>query len=144
AAGSLVGGQGIGELGVHHGEPAPAVAAVVAPLEHALVLGDDRGVAHLAAGGGDGEHRPDGGAAGGGVLPVEQVTYVKVVGEAVADGLGGVDDAAAPHGQDEVHALFFAQVDALVHQGQEGVGHHAAQGHIGDAGLLQGGADPVQ
>ena len=144
AAGRLVGGQGVGQLGVHHRELAPAQVAVVPPLDAALLLGDNAGIAHLAACRGDGQHRAQGGAGLGGVLPVVQVPHVKVVGQAVANGLGGVDHAAAAHRQQEVHALLLAQFNALVHQREPGIGLHPAQRHVGDARRVQRGVHPVQ
>ena len=63
AAGGLVGGQRIGQLRVQQGEFSVAVIGGKSTLEHALVLGNHGGVAHLAAGGSDGQHDADGRAA---------------------------------------------------------------------------------
>ena len=144
AAGGLVSGEGVGQFRVHHGEFAPAQVTVVPTLDAAFFLGDHAGIAHLAACRGDGEHGTDGGAARGGVLVVVQIPHVKIVGKAVADGLGRVNDATAAYRQQEIHALFAAQLDAPIDQRQPGVGLYPAQGNIGDTSLIQRGIHPVQ
>ena len=138
AAGGLVSGEGTGVPGVHDGENgAVDVAFDIAPLQIFSLQGNDAGVGGLAAGGGQGQHH----AHGQGLLRRlfgEEVPEIAVVGHAHADGLGGVDGAAAAHRQNEVHALPAAQVDALVHLAAAGVGLDTAQLHPGDAGLPQG------
>ncbi len=144
AAGRLVGGQGGGELRVHDGEAGTADVVVVAPLDAALVFGDDAAVAHLAACGGDGEHHAHRQAGLGPAGPVVELPHVGLLRQAIGDGFGGVDDAAASHGQNEVYTLLPAQLNAAVHQRQPGVGHHAAQLGVGDLRLIQRGLDPHQ
>ena len=144
AAGRLVVGEGEGELRVHDGEAGAAEVVVIPPLHHPLVLGDHAAVAHLAARRRDGEHRTHRHTRRGPAGVVVEVPHVPLVGQAVADGLRGVDRAAAPHGQEEVHPLPAAQLDPLTDQGQPGIGHHAPQLHIGDPLPLQRGLDPVQ
>ena len=131
------GGEGNGQLRVHHGEFGGGRCRCCSPLHAALVLGNHAAVAHLAARGGDGEHYAHRQAGPGLTGPVVELPHVGVLGQAVGDGLGGVDDAAAAHSQDKVYALFFAQLDALIHQRQPGVGHHAAQLHIRNSLALQ-------
>src|SRR5699024_5338746 len=114
-----------------------------APLEIAPLLGDDAAVGPLAAGGGDGQHHAHGqrlfdlGGAG------EEVPEVPLVQGAEADGLGGVDDAAAAYRQQEVRPGPPDDVDALVDLAAAGVGLDAGELGVGDAGLLQGGGDGV-
>ena len=144
ATGGLVIGQGHGQLRVHDGEPGPGVVGIAPPLEPAVLVGDNRGIAHLAAGGGNGDDDAYRGAGGGGALEVIEIPGVAAVGKAIADGLGRVDDAAAAHGQEEVDALLPAKLQALPYQADAGVGHHAAQLHMGDPRRVQGGLHPVQ
>ena len=66
------------------------------------------------------------------------------LGQAVGDGLAGVDDRAAADGQQEVHAAGLGQLDALAHLGQMRVRHNAAQLHVEDTGLVQRLLDAVQ
>lgn len=54
-----------------------------------------------------------------------------------ADGLGGVDDAAAADRQDEVDLFRAAQRNALMDKGQLGIGLHAAQFDPAEAGRFQ-------
>ena len=144
AAGGLIGGQGAGVAGVEDGElGADGVALGAAPLEIACLLGDDAAVAALAAGGRDGQHRAHGEGGGDGSLAGEEVPEVPVVAHAHADGLGGIDDAAAAQGQQEVHALLAAKLDALIHLAAAGVGLDAGQLHIRQLCLGQGGGDGV-
>ena len=105
AAGGLIGGEGAGVPGVHDGEHGTVdVAFDVAPFQVLPLQGDDGGVGGLAAGGGQGQHHAHGHGLFRRLFGVE-VPEVPVVGHAHADGLGGVDGAAAAHGQDEVHPL---------------------------------------
>ena len=102
-AGDLVGGQGVGELRVQNGELGPEQVGAQPPLHQRLVVGENGGVAGLAAGGGDGEHHSDGQNLLHRPLPLPEVPQIGLrVGRPQGDGLGGVDDAAAPHGQDQV------------------------------------------
>ncbi len=144
SAGGLVVRQRHGELRVHDGEFGPGEVAAVTALDLALLFGDHGGVAHLAARGGEGQYHAQGQAGRGLALVVVEVPDVALVGHAVANGLGGVDRAAAAHGQQEVNALLLAQRDALVHQAQPRVRHRAAQRDIGDAGFIQRVRDLLQ
>ena len=109
----------------------------VAQFHVAVLVGDDAGVAHLAACSRNGEH-------GGqrqhrlrsGLAQIE-VPHVAVVGNTVADGFHGVDDAASTYGKQEVDTFAAAEVDALVHFRQAGIGHYAAQRDEGDALFLE-------
>ena len=141
AAGGLIGRQGAGIAGVEDGELGPDhVGLGAAPLEVAFLQGNDAAVAALTAGGGDGQH----GAHGQGALNLglagEEVPEVPVIGHAEADGLGGIDDGAAAHGQEEVHILPAADLDALVDLAAAGVGLNAGELEVGNAlGLQRGG-----
>ena len=144
AAGRLPGRQRFGVLRVHDGEPGPADVVVVAALEPAFLFRDDRGIAHFTARGGQGQDDADGQAgrclAGVGV----KVPDIAVVGAAVADGFGRVDDAAAADGQQKVGAFLPDEADAFTDQGEAGVGDHAAEFAEGDARFLQQGFDAVE
>ena len=137
AVGDLVFGQGEEQLRVHDGDQRPQVWAAVAILALAFLVGDDGVSAGLAACRGnreDDSHRqrlPDG-------QPLLiNLPDIPLVVHAHGDGLGGVDGAAAAHRQDQVNLFLPAQRDALVHQGQPGVGLDAAQFHKIDARLFQ-------
>ena len=56
AAGSLEGGQGIGVFGIQNGEFRNIQRRVAPALAQILLAGDDAGITHLAAGGGNGKH----------------------------------------------------------------------------------------
>ena len=137
AAGGLVGGQGVGQLGVQDGELGAGNVVVDGALLAGLLLGDNAGVGHLAAGCGQSDHAGNGGAGSGDDLLADDVPHIAVIAQAVADGLAGVDDAAAANAQQEVNVLLLAQLDALIDLGQAGVGHNAAQLHVADTGLVQ-------
>ena len=128
--------KGVGELRVHDGKERTGALVVVGALEHLLAHGvdvDDRGVGGLGASAGQGGDGADLGDLGGAHLAEEEVLEVKVVGEAVGDGLGGVDGRAAADGEDEVHALLLAELDALLDQGEARVGHDAVHLDVLDA-----------
>ena len=72
-------------------------------------------------------------------LAAVEVPEVAVVARAVGDGLRGVNRGAAAHRQHEVHAVFLAQADALIHQVAAGIGLHAAQLEVPDARSVQRG-----
>ena len=140
----LVVGQAHGELRVHHGKLGPGNVVVVGALLAGVFIGDDAAVAHLAAGGGDGEHHAHGHVGRRLALVVVELPHILVrLGQTVAYGLGGVDDAAAAHGQEEVHAFLPAQLYALSHLAQVGIGHNAAQLHMRDALRIQSRLYPV-
>ena len=131
------------ELGVHDRELGAAVIGVAALLDAQLLVGDHAAVAHLGAGGCDGEHHADGRAARGLADARVEVPGIAAAGEAVADGLGGIDDRAAAHGEDEVHALGARELEALVDEREARVGHNAAQLDVGKARLVEGGTHAV-
>ena len=132
----LVSGCRIGELGVHDGKEGPPALAVVRVLEHPVperVDVHDRGVRGLRAGAGE---RGDGAERGdpvGAHLVHEEVLEVEVVGEAVGDGLRGIDHGPAADGEDEVDALAPAELDAALCERETRVGHDAAEFHVLDA-----------
>ena len=141
----LIVGQGLGELGVHEGELRAADVVVVGPLLVGVHPGDDAAVGCFTARRRDGQdagHRQ--------ALPGRAGVFVQLpdvlfrLGQAVGDGLGRVDDAAAAHGQQEVDAVLFADADALVDLVEVGVRHDAAQRPAGNAGLSQRIFGPVQ
>mgnify|MGYP007028319714 CR=1 FL=1 len=141
----LIVGQGLGELGVHDGELRAADVVVVGPLLVGVHPGDDAAVGCFAA------RRRDGQDAGHrqaprpcGCVRYSSQTSFSGFGQAVGDGLGRVDDAAAAHGQQEVDAVLFADADALVDLVEVGVRHDAAQRPAGNASLGQRIFGPVQ
>ena len=77
-------------------------------------------------------------------LPGVEIPHVAGVRHADGDGLGRVDDAAAADREDAGQLVLPEEPDALLHEGEPGVGHHAAQLLEGDARLLQARAHPVE
>ena len=108
-----------------------------------VLLRDDAAVGALAAGGGNGQHRAHRQRALDFGLAGEEVPEITVVGDAHADGLGGVDDAAAANGQQEVRALLPGQVNAFIHLAAAGIGLDAPQLAPGNARFFQGGGGGV-
>ena len=95
-------------------------------IPQAVFVGDDGIRAALTArrcDGQDGAHRQglfD-------IFAAVEIPEVTLVHHACGNRLGGIDGAAAAHGQNEVHALPAADFNALVHQAASGVRLHAAQ-----------------
>ena len=144
AACRLICGKSVGELGVHYRKFALAVVAVERALEHILVIGDNRAVAHFAAGGRYGKHGSHRSAALADGLADVKVPHVAVIFESRTDGLAGVDDAAAADGKDEVNAFLFAQVDALIDEGEMRIGDDAAKLDMRDVRRVEGRFDLVE
>ena len=125
------------EFGVHERQLRALVVACVAGLHAQLVVADDGVLRSLAAGCRDGENHGDGQHIGVRVLLGDELPHVVIDAGAVGDGLRGVDNRAAAHGQHPVHAVFLAQRDTLAHQANLWIGAHAAQFHVLDASLLK-------
>ena len=134
----LVRGQGEGADRVHDGELGPAQLVGIAQLHVAVLVRDDAGFAHLAARGRDREV-----ALRRGLAQVEVPDFA-VIRDAAGDGLGRVDDGTAADGEDEIHALLAAQVDALVDEGQPRVRNDPAQADEVHAAVAEQAADLVQ
>ena len=115
----------------------------VAGLAAQLVVGDDRVLRGLAAGGRDGEHHGDGQHVVVGSLGFEELPHIAFHAGAVGDGLRGVDDRAATHGENPIDVSLLAEAHALAHQGDLGVRAHAAQLQMLDARGVQRGAHAV-
>ena len=113
AAGGLEGRQALGEDRVHDGELRADAVGLRGGLLEGLLVGDDGVGGTLAAGRGNGQHHADG---QGGLrgLAGEEVPEVPVIGNTHGDGLGGVDDAAAADGQEEVDLFLPGKLDALI------------------------------
>ena len=133
----LVGRQGEGELGVHERELRTLGVVRVAALHAQLVVGDDGVLGRLAASRRNGEHDGDGQHIGDLFFRFEELPHVAVIARADGNGLRGVDDRAAAHGEHPVDALLLADFDAFAGQGDFRVGAHAAQFDPVDARVLQ-------
>ena len=55
----------------------------------------------------------------------EEIPEITVIGDAHADGLGGVDDAAAADGQQEICPLCPSKLDTFIHLAAAGIGLNA-------------------
>ena len=138
AAGGLIRGQRAGERGVHNGKARAGAFVVDALFEPAVLVGDDAGVARLAARGGDRQHRADGSARLRRGLAHEEIPDIKFgIGERVADGLRRVDHAAAADGEQKVRAGLLCKSNALAHAAEPGIRLHAAERLVADARFLQ-------
>ena len=143
SAGDLVGGQGVGELRVQNGELGPEQVGAQPPLHQRLVMGENGGVAGLAAGGGDGEHHSDGQNLLHRPLPLPEVPQIGLrIRRPQGDGLGRVDHAAAAHGQDQVGPEVQGLLHPLPGLKQTGVGVDAAEGLVGQSRPVQRGQHP--
>ena len=142
---SLVVGQGLGQLGVHDGELGAAEVVVVGPFLLGVLAGDDTAVGGLAARRRDGEDAGHGQTLLGlaGVL-IQLPDILVRLSEAVGDGLGGVDDAAAAHCQKKVDAILPADADTFVDLVEMGIRYDTAQRPAGQAGLRQRLLGPVE
>ena len=130
--------------GVHDGEFGAGDVVGIAHLDVAVLVGDNARLAHLAAGGRDGQHARDGQAGRGFRLAGVEVPHFPVVRHAVGDRFRGIDDAAAADSQQEIDAFLAAEGDALVHLGQARVRHDAAQQEHLQAAFFQQPDDLVQ
>ena len=140
----LIGRQRKGQLRIHQRKAAAAQIAAHAALLPRLIVGNDRRIAHLTARGGNGQDTSHRNRRLRRCLLRVEIPHVSVVAQAVANGLAGIDHAAAAHRQQEIHTLGAAKGEALLHLGKPGIRHHAAQLDIADARFLQRGLDRVQ
>ena len=142
AACGLVGRKREGELRVHHGEARAQAVAGDSALEVVRFEAHDAVGRSLAPCGGDGEDDADRQGCGDdrrllAVLAEGEIAEIAVVEGAEGNGFGGIDDAAAAHGEDEVDLLAADEVDALADKRFAGIRFHAAEGDESDAGLFQ-------
>ena len=103
AAGNLIGRQGVGELRVHHRKARPEELAAQSPLLQGVIPGENSGVAGFAAGRRDGKHSAYRQGTLHRLLAQPEIPQVGLrVGHTQSNGLGGIDDAAASHRQNEI------------------------------------------
>ena len=127
-----------GEQGVENGEGRAVERGVEAALFACLCVGQNGGVARLAAGCRDGQHNADGhGSCQRRAALPELPDICAGVGRAVGDGLAGVDDAAAADRQNQLRTRFQRQLHALAGQRRARVRLHAAERAILNARLVQ-------
>ena len=139
AAGELIVRQRTGVSGIQHGKlGSDDVRLGAAPFQVAVFLRNHAAVGAFAASGGNGQHRADRQRALNFGLAGEEIPEIAVVGDAHADGFGGVDDAAAANGQQEVHALFPGKGNPFIHLATAGIGLHAPQLAPGNPRFFQG------
>ena len=143
AIGLLLPGHGKGEGRVHDGQLGPDQRASEAPFQGQLIVGDNAGVAALAAGGGQGGHSDQLQRLLRDRLGGIEVPKIPLIGHAHRDGLGAVHGAGAPQTQDGVRLHFPGQLNPLIDRGGQGVGHDAGQFPDRNAMLLQGGLHPA-
>ncbi len=107
------------------------------PLLDVLFVGQHRQGVHFAAGAAHGQDHEDGQSFSDRNLALERRPEV-LEKNPRGHGLGGVDDAAAPHRQHRVHLFLLGQGDDLPGLGQHRVGPYPPGLRIGEPGLLQG------
>ena len=139
AAAGLELADGEGELRVQNGEERAVAGGVEAPFQPIFLVGQDAGIAHLAAGSGEGEDCPDRKGFFRDPLFRGELPRVAVVVGAGCRRLGGVKDASAAYGKDQVDLFLPRQFCGFPGQAHLGVCFHAAQLHEGDTGVLQRG-----
>ena len=137
AGGCLEGRQREGELGVHEGELRTLGVVGVAGFAAQLVVGNNRVLRRLAAGGRDGEHHGNGQHIVVEGLGFEELPHVAFHASTVGDGLRGVDDRTATHREHPVDVSLLAEAHALAHKGDLGVRAHTAQLQVLDARSIQ-------
>ncbi len=138
AACGLIIRQSHGKIRVHDSELGTAEIGVIATLLHALFLGDNGRITHLAAGCRQSEDDADGEAGLRLTLLRIEVPDIAFVGNAITHGLGRIDGTSAADGEDEVNAFLLAELDAFVDQAKTGIGNRAAEAYIGDSSRIQG------
>ena len=141
----LVRRQCDGELRIHDREFRAGDVVVVAALFSCRFVCDDRAVAHLTAGSGDGDDDADGKASGSLSFMIVQFPYVLVrLGKTVSNSFAGIDHGAAAHSQDEVQLLLQSDGNAFPDFGDPGIRDHTAKLRVEDAFLIQGSTDSGQ
>ena len=125
AVGGLGGGNGAGVLRGEEGNFRPEGFRGPAQFFVGVGVGDDGAAVHFRARGGHGGNGHEGEGAGNLCPGFHQVPGVSFVEGASCNDLGGVNDAAAAYGQDEVDARFPAEPGAPGGQGNFRVRFHA-------------------
>ena len=131
----LIGRQREGALGIQDGKLAAAQVAVESAFVLILIAGDHARITHLAASCGNRQHGTEGQTGFRCNTFSPEIPRVAVIAYAIADSLRRVDHRSAANGQNEVHAFPAAQFNTFFHFGEQRIGHHASQFHVGDACL---------
>ena len=138
AAGDLMHRERRGKQGVKNGEGRAVERGIEAALFACFRVGQNSGVARLAAGCRDGQHDTDGHGFCQRCAALPEFPDVCAgVGSAVGDGLAGIDDAAAADCQNQLRARFQRQLHALTGQRHARVRLYAAERAIADVRLVQ-------
>ena len=145
AAGDLPPGKRRGERGVHDGKDRAVIIRIEPALLQNGLVGEDGGVARLAAGGRDGENDADGRALFNLLFSEPEVPDVDIrIRSSVGDCLRGVNDAAAADGKNQLRVHGDCLFDALARQPQVRVRLHAAERVIRNARAAEKRQHPVQ
>ena len=145
AAGDLPPGKRRGKRGVHDGKDRAVIIRIEPALLQNGLVGEDGGVARLAAGGRDGENDADGRALFNLLLSEPEVPDVDIrICLAVGDCLRSIDDAAAADGKNQLCVHGDCLFDALARQPQVRVRLHAAERVIRNARAAKKRQHPVQ
>ena len=128
AARHLIRRERVREFRVHQRKAGTVQRGGEPTLDAGLFIGQNSGVARLAACGGDRQNNSDrkNGGRRGCALPVFPDIVFRSSG-AQSDGLRGVDDAAAADGQNEVRAEVKRLTDRAACEAQTGIGVYAAE-----------------
>ena len=127
-----------GEQRVENGEGRAVEGRIESALLPCLRIGQNGGVARLAAGRRNGQHDADGHGFTQRRAALPEFPDIRAgIGRAVGDGLAGVDDAAAADRQNQLRTRFQRQLHALAGQRRARVRLHAAERAILNACLVQ-------
>ena len=144
-AGRLIGGEGNGELRVHHGENGTVEVGIETAFHTELVVGKDARVGCFRPGGRDGEDHIHGKRSLGCGALGKEVPYVSCIAGPECNGLGRVDYRAAAHGKNGVHVALAPQLlDALARERHIGVGARTSKLKVGYTRAVERCADAVE
>ena len=112
---------------IHDREFCAAVITVIASLQPAVLIRDNRRVAHLRTGRRDRQYDADRKTTVRLTFSFIKIPHIAIIVHAVADGLGGIDHTAPADGKNKVRAFLFTQFNPFIYEGQPRVRHHAAK-----------------
>ena len=74
----------------------------------------------------------------------EKVPYICIrIGNSIADGLTGINNAATANSQKKINLFFAAKLNTLTYLGETGIGNHTAKSDIGNSSFIQRRSDLI-